>query len=212
MWDADTFHDSMRPSCVAVWGDPEKPVVALSPSRAQYAQRPTLEEMQFVPPEQLAGGNASGRGDICLFGVIVFKMLTGEYPFLGKDVETVRQSRLKRERRHVRDIVPELSPMFEELVQGLMAVAPKLRYPTPVQILRDLNVLTSGQPEEFALNSNEETAAVEMDVAPGAGAINVTRPTSAPTTFCSDGLNGRDSFDLRHYRVSSLSRAPVEPR
>ena len=85
----------------------------------------------FMPPEQLAGGELGPATDLYALGATLFELLTGEVPFASAD-PAVRQGPTPDPRA----LRPELSPALAELLRRCLAPAPADR-PQRAAELRD---------------------------------------------------------------------------
>ena len=46
----------------------------------------------YMAPEVIAGRNYDSKADIWSLGALLFQMLTGEYPFFGRDLSELKQN------------------------------------------------------------------------------------------------------------------------
>lgn len=78
----------------------------------------------YLSPEQIRGSDVMACSDLYSLGVIFYKMLTGEYPFMGKNVEQVINAHLSA---HIPKLPPEISS-FQPIIDGLLAKDPSERF------------------------------------------------------------------------------------
>jgi hypothetical protein len=116
--------------------------------------------LDYVAPEQIAGGEIDARVDVYALGCLLFKLLTGEVPF-PKDSDAARLF------AHLNDpppapslYVPEISMALDDVVIRAMSKAPEDRYPSAGDL---------GRAAQAALRG-ERTTAPERAVATGAAA------------------------------------------
>lgn len=119
----------------------------------------------FISPEKAESGVEDKRGDVFSFGVTMYYMLTGQYPFAGKsEVETVYSRVKKKEKkeeevfnaastriitpetveyvppRHPRELRPEIPEEVDALIMDMLAYLPVKR-PKFTEILAIFNLL-----------------------------------------------------------------------
>ncbi|MEN0065220.1 MAG: serine/threonine-protein kinase [Myxococcota bacterium] len=63
---------------------------------------------QFMAPEQIRGHALDQRCDVYAMGVLLFKCLTGEYPFPHAGPAAVLEAHLMKTPRAIREVLPEL--------------------------------------------------------------------------------------------------------
>jgi predicted Ser/Thr protein kinase len=85
--------------------------------------------INYVAPEQMAGGTVDARTDIYALGCVFYEMLSGEIPFAGSDVEKMWS--------HANDAVPSLEEFelehgreLDEMIARACAKDPEDRYPS----------------------------------------------------------------------------------
>ena len=69
----------------------------------------------FMSPEQARGKPIDTRTDIWSFGVLFYQMLTNNFPFEGETTSDVIASILKSEPQPLREFVPDISPILENI-------------------------------------------------------------------------------------------------
>lgn len=63
---------------------------------------------EYVSPEQLSGGEVGVRSDLYSLGVVIFRVLTGEFPFAGETWREIMTSRLTDPPRRLVEVRPNL--------------------------------------------------------------------------------------------------------
>jgi tetratricopeptide (TPR) repeat protein len=93
----------------------------------------------YIAPELVRGEKADAQADIFSFGVILYRMLTGELPFNADTAVAKIMMRLNQAPRPVREIVPDLPKHLDLVVRKCMEVDQALRYRSAAEILADLD-------------------------------------------------------------------------
>jgi serine/threonine-protein kinase len=96
----------------------------------------------YMAPEVLAGEPASAASDIYSAGVVLFFLVTGEYPAVGRSMVDLVVAHAQRRQRLLADIRPDLPERFIRIVERALAPAPADRYPSAGAMLRDLQEVT----------------------------------------------------------------------
>jgi eukaryotic-like serine/threonine-protein kinase len=81
----------------------------------------------YMAPELLAGDNASVASDIYSLGVLLFHLVTGDFPVSGADFEHLRDAHRSGRRRRLRDVRPDLPSSFIKAVEQATATNPAER-------------------------------------------------------------------------------------
>ncbi len=82
----------------------------------------------YASPEQLrTGGQIDGRSDIYSLGVVLFRMLTGQFPFESNALHEVIQRQLNEPPPLLRTLRPDAPEQLEVLISRLLAKQPDER-------------------------------------------------------------------------------------
>jgi non-specific serine/threonine protein kinase len=93
----------------------------------------------YMSPEQLRGDQVDERTDVFSFGVLLYKMITGEHPFSGSTPIEVAASILKDEPSRTINAVNNLPPQIVTLVLRCLEKKPDSRYRSFDEIKRELS-------------------------------------------------------------------------
>ena len=75
----------------------------------------------YMAPELLTGGSASAASDIYSLGVMLFRLVTGEFPVTGTTIEDLKRAHESNNRRKLRDVRPDLPSSFIRAVERAIA-------------------------------------------------------------------------------------------
>jgi eukaryotic-like serine/threonine-protein kinase len=82
----------------------------------------------YMAPEQVQGGTIDPRADIFSFGVVLYEMLTGRFPFKGDHEAALIYEVISGEPRPIEDVRPGLPPALIALVLRALKKDPGERY------------------------------------------------------------------------------------
>jgi serine/threonine protein kinase len=121
--------------------------------------------LDYVAPEQIAGGPLDARVDVYSLGCVLFEALTARVPY-PKDSDVAKMfAHLNEPPAAVSSLVPDAGWGFDAVVTRALAKAPEQRYPSAGDLGRAALAAATGQ----------QTTVPERSVAAG-GAAPVTHP------------------------------------
>lgn len=91
--------------------------------------------LYYISPEQILGGEADQRSDLYSLGVIMYKMLTGNHPYVGATPTEVFEGHLNSPI----PLLPEKFASLQPLLDGLLAKDPDERFQSTGDLLLGLN-------------------------------------------------------------------------
>lgn len=93
-----------------------------------------------MAPEQIRGDEVDHRTDIYAIGVLLFRSLTGHWPFHGDTSTATMIAHINNPVPHFKDFAPDLDvpPALEQAVRRCLAKAPGRRPPDAVTLAEDL--------------------------------------------------------------------------
>lgn len=104
----------------------------------------------FLAPEIITGSEHSTATDAYALGVIVYRMVTGQYPFELKSIDEHASDKLGKDPTDVRLITPEADPRLAGIAMGLLAREPEQRLPLS-EVRKLLTSSSQSSPGEVTL-------------------------------------------------------------
>jgi serine/threonine-protein kinase len=151
-----------------------------------------------MSPEQARGTAVDARSDLHSVGVMLFEAVTGRVPFAGQNFNELMFQIATGERPHARDIVPDLDPRFEAMIDRAMQRDPEKRYQSAREFQRELeawmraNSLSTTTGETLLSDVDDAIKALRQS---GGGARKVDR--GAPTVGADTDTTESDVIGTR---------------
>ncbi len=85
---------------------------------------------EYMSPEQLGGGKLDGRSDLYSLGIILYRVVTGHFPFSAKGAQELMLKRLTEDPIPLRQVSPggRFPPGLQELLDAALARDPRKRF------------------------------------------------------------------------------------
>ena len=83
-----------------------------------------------IAPEVLAGERETTRSDIYSLGVLMYRLVSGQFPVVAQTFDELRNAHAHGERRHLHDLRPDLPDAFVSVVEHALNIIPEQRYST----------------------------------------------------------------------------------
>jgi serine/threonine-protein kinase len=120
----------------------------------------------YMAPELWDKNNPTVESDIYSLGVLLYHLVTGEFPVRAQSIELLRNAHARRERRLLRDERPELPDGFVRTVEKALS-------PNPMERFRSAGALEEALRAQADLLPRKEPLPVEVRVIARAARIGV---------------------------------------
>ena len=154
----------------------------------------------YMSPEQTGAGDGqvTARSDLYALGVIAYQMLSGEMPIVGESLAKIVMSINTQRPRPLRELVPQLSPAVEAVIDVALAKDPLRRFGSAA----DFHEALRRAVEIGDLMGISPDDSVAETVAAG-GVAQPEGATSAPAN-----LNQTSAYDERAFHTPSGQQTP----
>ncbi|HTL38028.1 MAG TPA: serine/threonine-protein kinase, partial [Kofleriaceae bacterium] len=165
----------------------------------------------YMSPEQCRGKDVDHRTDIYAFGVLMFKMLTGAFPFDADDYMSILMQQLNVDPPAPSTHLPDLPPPIDDVVLWLLAKDPAARPPdlrTAVKALeqaaQDAGIDIGRIPSDWDAQSTPSGKPFQTQPPPRR--TNVATPVPATTT---GGQGSAPATTISPSASTKRSKAPL---
>ena len=170
--DAGVLHRDLKPANVMIDenGDVRITDFGLAGLTEEFGAGVALEGTpEYMSPEQLAGRELTVRSDIYSLGLVIYELFTGRKAFAANTLnELLRLRRSESLPESPSSIVKDLDPTVERVVERCLAVEPKDR---PSSALQVAAALPGGDPLAAALAAGETPSPEMVARAPKQGSL-----------------------------------------
>ncbi|MEM1178601.1 MAG: protein kinase [Acidobacteriota bacterium] len=141
-------------------------------------------KVRYISPEQLNSGvegvQVDARSDLYSFGVVVYELLTGEFPITGDDDMSLIAGHLYREPRPFEETDPnaKIPAALRTVVMKALQKKAECRYATANEFATALEQAASGQSTAMLELGSDEMPTTRIDASTVDAAGNPFRPTA----------------------------------
>ncbi len=100
-----------------------------------------LGTVAYMSPEQAQGKKVDTRTDIFSYGALLYEMLTGRHAFEGDSAVSTLSAILRDEVRPMTEVVPDVPPQLETVIQRCMRKNPDERWQSMTEVRTALSAL-----------------------------------------------------------------------
>src|SRR3984893_11016792 len=118
----------------------------------------------YASPEQIWGLMLDNRSDIYALGVVLYELVSGHRPFVGRSLPELTQAIVNSPLRRPSTYNPELSLELEQIILTAMARDRNERYEQAILMAQDLRALDLQMPQQPTIRSNGNRPAREKVV------------------------------------------------
>lgn len=147
-------------------------------TRSLAAARLISGTPRCLPPEVLDGAAVGTTTDVYAFGVLMFLLFSGRYPYTATDAAALREQQRNGERPSLRSLRPQLDAAVCALVEDCMANDPARR-PADGCALRDRLATLRGAPDARIRRHLPLAASIAALAVLAAAAVLALRPAPA---------------------------------
>lgn len=112
--------------------------------------RTLVGSIYYASPEQVWGYTLDNRSDIYALGVVLYEMVCGHRPFIGRSLPELTQAIVSSPVLPPRYYTPELLPELEQIILVAMARDRNERYEQAMLLSRDLRALNLKPETQFS--------------------------------------------------------------
>jgi len=150
--EAGIVHRDVKPSNVVIASPGETKLLDFGVAKAIKETRLTrsgqrLGTVSYMSPEQAEGGSVGPPADVWALGVVLYEMLVGTRPFVGKDEFAVLKAIRQEEPVPVRERRPSASAETQTTVMRCLRKDPDQRYASAGRLLKDIQAIRQKGPE-----------------------------------------------------------------
>lgn len=151
---AQVVHRDIKPSNIMLDENGNIIILDFGIAKVMYLARLTrpgflLGTPEYMSPEQIKGSLIDGRSDLYSLGIVLYELLTGTVPFIGKDFWEAAEKVVKEIPRKPSEFNRELSIEIDELILKAIDKDRTRRFSTGLEMANAINRILGLPPEEI---------------------------------------------------------------
>ena len=173
------------------------------------AEGGVLGTADYMAPEQAEGKQSTSRCDLYALGSVLYALLAGRPPFVGRTIYEVISALQKDRPVPVRRLAPDTPEEFENIILQLLQKDPQQRIPTALALANRLKAMEHALSlETRVINPLEEQPSEEQalpdESLPSSAKTAQVNPTANPTLPIE--LAGSDEYRLASEKPTEVAR------
>ncbi|HET9989263.1 MAG TPA: serine/threonine-protein kinase, partial [Kofleriaceae bacterium] len=133
----------------------------------------------YMPPEQMVGGECTGQSDLFTLGIVMYEMISGERPFGEHQSAAAMLAALLQKLPKPLGAFAEVPPELDRIVQRCIVKQPEDRYATIDDLANDLDMLLAIEDDRTRVASaSSRTEQIDAITQPVSDDQMITPPQS----------------------------------
>lgn len=214
-WKHQVVHRDIKPSNVLITHDGQIKVMDFGLAKALDANQTRTNIImgtpKYISPEQAMGKDCDIRSDIYSMGAVLYELATQRAPFTADDVTALLYKHISEPPEPPRKLNANLSETLELIILRMLAKNPEHRYQTPIELMKDLERVRTG----------DKLSQKTISLAREAAGITARRRKALLTALALVALGAAIAYyflyykkesDIRHIPTTTLQTPPEQPK
>ena len=137
-------------------GGNESTSSADSDTQLKTAPHVVMGTLPYMSPEQAVGHQVDHRSDIFSLGVVLYQLITGRLPFIGKTANETANRIATAQPEAISRLNDKVPPELERIIRKCLEKEPQRRYQTAADLAADLENLKRDTQTNASVRTTEE--------------------------------------------------------